>query len=115
MYTFSLSLSLSLSLSSFIPISHEGQVRHYHIKDDEEKKYFISEKHRFPTITELIEYHKLNGGGLSHFETIIFIIIDIHVVFLGLVTRLRRPPTQLVPNQPVLSSAFGKLTVILYM
>ena len=46
---------------------------------------------------------------------VLFIIIDIHVIFLGLVTRLRRPPTQLVPNQPVLSSAFGKLTVILYM
>ena len=25
----------------------------------------------------------------------------------GLVTRLRRPPTQLVPNQPSLSSLFG--------
>jgi tyrosine-protein kinase Tec len=70
-----------------LSICHEGQVRHYHIKDDQEKKYYISEKHRFSTITELIDYHKLNGGGL--------------------VTRLRRPPAQLVPNQPVLSSAFG--------
>lgn len=65
-----------------LSICHEGQVRHYHIKEDSDKNHFISEKHRFPTITELIEYHKLNGGGL--------------------VTRLRRPPAQLVPNIPVL-------------
>jgi len=43
--------------------SHEGQVRHYHIKVDEDKKYYISEKHRFMTIGDLIEYHKHNGGG----------------------------------------------------
>ena len=30
------------------------------------------------------------------------------IFILGLVTRLRRPPLQLVPNQPVLSSVFGK-------
>ena len=52
-------VSLSLSLS----LSHEGQVRHYHVKEDIDKKYYISEKHRFATISELIEYHKLNGGG----------------------------------------------------
>ena len=69
--------------------SHEGQVRHYHIKQDESQKYFISEKHRFPAIKELIEYHKLNGGGL--------------------VTRLRRPPAQLAPNLHTLSPLFGKL------
>ena len=69
--------------------SHEGQVRHYHIKQDESLKYYISEKHRFPTIKELIEYHKLNGGGL--------------------VTRLRRPPAQLTPNLHTLSPLFGKL------
>ena len=49
--------------SCSLSLSYEGQVRHYHVKEDEEKKYYISEKHRFPTITELIEYHKLNGGG----------------------------------------------------
>ena len=54
-----------LSLS----FSHEGQVRHYHVKEDEEKKYYISEKHRFSTITELIEYHKLNGGGTCNTHT----------------------------------------------
>ena len=46
-----------------VATSHEGQVRHYHIKVDDEKKNYISEKHRFLTITELIEYHKHNGGG----------------------------------------------------
>ena len=79
--SFSLLPSLPPSLSFHCFISHEGQVRHYHIKDDEEKKYFISEKHRFPTITELIEYHKLNGGGLSHFEIIIFLLhVHVHCV-----------------------------------
>ncbi|XP_019855282.1 PREDICTED: tyrosine-protein kinase Tec-like [Amphimedon queenslandica] len=69
-----------------VSLCFKGQVRHYHIKNDEEKKYFISERHRFPTIIELIDYHKLNGGGLA--------------------TRLKRPPALLVPDQPVLSSAF---------
>ena len=68
--------------------SHDGQVRHYHIKQDEIQKYFISEKHRFTTIKELIDYHKLNGGGL--------------------VTRLRRPPNQLAPNLATLSPLFGE-------
>ena len=45
------------------PSSHENQVRHYHIKQDEVQKYYISEKHRFATIKDLIDYHKLNGGG----------------------------------------------------
>ena len=75
------------------PCSHEGQVRHYHIKQDESQKYFISEKHRFPTIKELIDYHKLNGGGL--------------------VTRLRKPPAQLAPNLHTLSPLFGELFVFL--
>ena len=61
-------------------------MRHYHIKHDEEK-YFISDKHRFPTIKDLIEYHKLNGGGL--------------------VTRLRKPPQQLLPQLNTLSPLFG--------
>ena len=61
-------------------------MRHYHIKHDDEK-YYISDKHRFPTIKELIEYHKLNGGGL--------------------VTRLRKPPQQLLPQLNTLSPLFG--------
>lgn len=75
---------LSLSCHHY---SHDTQVRHYHIKQDETQKYYISEKHRFPSIKELIEYHKLNGGGL--------------------VTRLRRPPNQLAPNLATLSPLFG--------
>ena len=75
-----------LTFNSF-PTSHEGQVRHYHIKHDD-GKYYISEKHRFSSsIRELIEYHKLNGGGL--------------------VTRLRKPPLQLLPQLNTLSPLFG--------
>ena len=48
--------------------SHEGQVRHYHIKVDEDKKFYISEKHRFITIGDLIDYHKHNGGGQCVYE-----------------------------------------------
>ena len=54
--------SFSLSFPP-TPSSHENQVRHYHIKQDEVQKYYISEKHRFATIKDLIDYHKLNGGG----------------------------------------------------
>lgn len=71
-----------------LSICHEAQVRHYHIKQDPSKMYFISEKHCFATIKELIEYHKLNGGGL--------------------VTRLRRPPAQLAPNLHTLSPLFDQ-------
>ena len=62
------------SVSPLLPLlspffsSHEGQVRHYHIKNDEEKQFYISEKHRFPTIKGLIEYHKLNGGGNTSYH-----------------------------------------------
>ena len=61
-------------------------MRHYHIKF-EDAQYYISDKHRFPSITDLIEYHKLNGGGL--------------------VTRLRKPPAQLLPQINSLSPVFG--------
>ena len=64
-----------------------GVVRHYHIKQDEAtKKYFVSERHKFATIDELIEYHKINGGGL--------------------VSRLKKLPARLAPHS---SSLFGKL------
>jgi len=71
-----------------LSICHENQVRHYHIKQDEVQKYYISEKHRFATIKDLIDYHKLNGGGL--------------------VTRLRKPPAQLAPNLHTLSPLFDE-------
>ena len=47
----------------YIPYRHDTSVRHYHIKQQENGEYFISEKHSFPSIKELVEYHKLNGGG----------------------------------------------------
>jgi tyrosine-protein kinase Tec len=53
-------------------------LKHYHIKHNG-SKYFVSERHLFDTITELIEYHKHNSGGL--------------------VTRLRKPVND--RNQPV--------------
>jgi hypothetical protein len=70
-----------------LSICHEGQVRHYHVKH-EDGNYYISDKHRFPTVKQLIEYHKLNGGGL--------------------VTRLRKPPQQLLPQLKTLSPLFDE-------
>ncbi|XP_065838243.1 tyrosine-protein kinase BTK-like [Oscarella lobularis] len=60
-----------------LSVYHSEIVRHYHIKK-EETKYFISDRHRFDEIAQLIEYHKHNGGGL--------------------VTRLRYPPASLAPS-----------------
>ncbi|XP_070552499.1 tyrosine-protein kinase Tec-like [Ptychodera flava] len=50
----------------------EGMTRHYHIKKNSQNLYYMSEKHAYPTIPELIEYHQHNSGGLA--------------------TRLRKPP-----------------------
>ena len=51
------------------------KVHHYHIHYSEEKgTYYLSEKHQFRTVHEVIHYHKHNSGGL--------------------VVRLRTPPTQ---------------------
>lgn len=51
----------------------EGTVKHYHIKKNSEDLFYIAEKHSFPTIQELIHYHKHDSAGLS--------------------TRLRSPPS----------------------
>ncbi|EDQ89876.1 uncharacterized protein MONBRDRAFT_44312 [Monosiga brevicollis MX1] len=56
----------SYSLSVF----YQGKLKHYKIKHDQDM-YRVSERHTFASISELIEYHKHNGGGL--------------------VTRLRKP------------------------
>ena len=56
-----------VSLFSFFTIfisRHGDSVKHYHVKPDENNFYKISARHSFPTIPELIEYHKLNSGGL---------------------------------------------------
>ncbi|XP_017293817.1 tyrosine-protein kinase Tec [Kryptolebias marmoratus] len=41
-------------------------IKHYHIKETEGSPtlYYLAEKHMFPCIPELIEYHKHNGAGL---------------------------------------------------
>ncbi|CAH1776538.1 unnamed protein product [Owenia fusiformis] len=48
-------------------------VLHYHIKQFNDGMFYISEKFKFPTIPDVIKYHKCNSGGL--------------------VVRLRSPPT----------------------
>lgn len=55
-----------------LSVLHGDHVRHYHIKDDNGQLY-ISDRHRYPTVSELINYHQHNSGGL--------------------VTRLRQPPS----------------------
>lgn len=55
-----------------LSVLHGDHVRHYHIKDEDGQLY-ISDRHRYPTVSELINYHQHNSGGL--------------------VTRLRQPPS----------------------
>ncbi|KXJ12219.1 Tyrosine-protein kinase BTK [Exaiptasia diaphana] len=56
-----------------LSVLHGESVRHYHIKVDEEDQFYISDRHRFDSVPELIHYHQHNSGGL--------------------VTRLRQPPS----------------------
>jgi tyrosine-protein kinase Tec len=65
-----------------LSVCHSDVVRHYHIKCDESNKYYISDRHRFDEISQLVEYHQHNGGGL--------------------VTRLRNPPSSLAPSTTLL-------------
>lgn len=44
---------------------HGDQVRHYHIKKDPESHFYISDRHRFTTVSELVNYHQHNSGGSS--------------------------------------------------
>eukprot|EP00047_Mylnosiga_fluctuans_P004690 m.235975 g.235975 ORF g.235975 m.235975 type:complete len:717 (-) comp12911_c0_seq1:102-2252(-) len=46
-----------------LSLSHNEGVRHYRIQHIE-GQYFVNENHRFDSIPQLIEYHKLNGGGI---------------------------------------------------
>ena len=41
------------------------QVKHYHIKQNPQGGFFLSEKHCCATIPELIEYHSYNGKKLK--------------------------------------------------
>ena len=40
-----------------------GVVKHYHIRQNTEGLYYLADKHPFPTIPELIYYHKHNCAG----------------------------------------------------
>ncbi|XP_068699017.1 tyrosine-protein kinase TXK-like [Montipora foliosa] len=41
------------------------RVYHYLIIKDEKQEFYISKRHRFPTVTELINYHRHNSGGMA--------------------------------------------------
>ncbi len=43
--------------------SRGTNIRHYHVKETRENKYYLSEKHMFPTIAEMINYHQHNSAG----------------------------------------------------
>ncbi len=43
----------------------QPHVKHYHIKTNAKGEYYLSEKHAFPAIEELIYYHKHNSAGLA--------------------------------------------------
>lgn len=60
-------------------------VRHYHIKKNEQDRFYLAEKHAFVTIPDLIYYHKHNAGGIA--------------------TRLKSPPSK-NKNAPV-TAGFG--------
>ncbi len=52
----------TLSLFTKVPLA---QVKHYHIKQNAQGLFYLSEKHCCATIPELIEYHSYNAGGLA--------------------------------------------------
>ncbi|XP_041456171.1 tyrosine-protein kinase TXK-like isoform X1 [Lytechinus variegatus] len=62
----------------------EDVVRHYHIKQNSHKEFYVSEKHCFRDMAKLIEYHQHNAGGL--------------------ITRLRNPPGFTLPTTAGLGS-----------
>eukprot|EP01147_Barroeca_monosierra_P009724 gene9724-1927_t len=48
-----------------LTLLYKGSCRHYHIKTTHDNMYYITERHQFPSIHDLITYHKHNGGGLA--------------------------------------------------
>ncbi|XP_035206286.1 tyrosine-protein kinase Btk29A-like isoform X1 [Stegodyphus dumicola] len=52
------------TLSLFTRVS-QPHVKHYHIKTNAKGEYYLSEKHAFPTVEDLIYYHKHNSAGLA--------------------------------------------------
>lgn len=43
--------------------SHGGDIRHYQIKKNHLKQYYVAEKYLFSSIPELIQYHQHNAAG----------------------------------------------------
>eukprot|EP00057_Strongylocentrotus_purpuratus_P013725 XP_011668199.1 PREDICTED: tyrosine-protein kinase TXK [Strongylocentrotus purpuratus] len=64
--------------------SGEDVVRHYHIKQNSIKEFYVAEKHCFRDMGKLVEYHQHNAGGL--------------------ITRLRNPPGFTLPTTAGLGS-----------
>eukprot|EP00048_Salpingoeca_helianthica_P000662 m.43185 g.43185 ORF g.43185 m.43185 type:complete len:681 (-) comp10742_c0_seq2:331-2373(-) len=46
-----------------LSVSHGEGVRHYRLQRNG-AKYYVNESHQFESIPQLVEYHKLNAGGL---------------------------------------------------
>ncbi|XP_071786997.1 tyrosine-protein kinase TXK-like [Asterias amurensis] len=63
---------------------HEDNISHYHIKQNADNQNYVSEKHCFHSIPDLINYHQHNAGGL--------------------ITRLRNPPGHIPPTTAGLGS-----------
>ncbi|XP_022669194.1 tyrosine-protein kinase Btk29A-like isoform X1 [Varroa destructor] len=52
----------TLSLFTKIP---GPQVKHYHVKSNASGELYLSERHRFKSLEELVFYHKHDSGGLA--------------------------------------------------
>ncbi|XP_047141451.1 cytoplasmic tyrosine-protein kinase BMX isoform X2 [Hydra vulgaris] len=48
-----------------LSFSFQGVVKHYHIKTDSDNLFYVSQRHSFESVVQLIEYHKLNSAGLA--------------------------------------------------
>ncbi|OXB83821.1 UNVERIFIED_CONTAM: hypothetical protein H355_003033 [Colinus virginianus] len=55
---------LTLSVYSQSKGSNCGDIRHYQIKKNHLKQYYVAEKYLFSSIPELIQYHQHNAAGL---------------------------------------------------
>ncbi|XP_038055177.1 cytoplasmic tyrosine-protein kinase BMX-like [Patiria miniata] len=77
-------------LTKAIMHGQDDNVSHYHIKPTAGNQYYVSDKHCFNSIPELIEYHRLNSGGL--------------------ITRLRNPPGHIPPTTAGLGSGTLEIT-----
>ncbi|XP_052537892.1 tyrosine-protein kinase TXK-like isoform X4 [Tympanuchus pallidicinctus] len=55
---------LTLSVYSRSKGSHGGDIRHYQIKKNHLKQYYVAEKYLFSSIPDLIQYHQHNAAGL---------------------------------------------------